>query len=277
MDSKVTRMDNDALMTRFLLGDLDPVDQQKIEERLIADPAYFEALSALEDDLILRWHRGELADEEQRLFADSYLSSPSRQARVAAGRQLIDAATRWEASASARWPLWSSLWQWRSSPWNAARFASAGALALLVLAMSVGLFAPDGAIRWLQRDEQQNTDAARGLTVAFTLAPVGDRGTTDSANLVRIPNEADEVWLQFEVADLSTADGLDAMVESLTGAIVAVGSPVRVTRTADSSHVTLTVPSRDLPDGDYVLRLRQASPAGDRITIATRTFRVMHL
>jgi hypothetical protein len=259
-------MDNDALMTRFLLGDLDPVDQEKIEERLITDRAYFETLAALEDDLILRWHRGELADDEQRLFADSYLSSPSRQARVAAGRELIDAAARWNASASARWSVWNSLRQWRESPWHAPRFASAGALALLALAVSFVL------LNRLPFDAPEETR----LTVGFTLAPVGDRGTTDSTNLVAIPSGADEVRLQFEVADVTATEGLDGMVESLTGAIVAAGIPVRVTRTADSSFVALTVPSRDLPDGDYVLRLRQASLEGGLTTIATRAFRVMH-
>ena len=262
MDGNVMKTDNDALMTRFLLGDLGPAEQQQIEERLVTDPAYFEALAALEDDLILRWHQGELADHDQRLFAEGYLSSPSRQARVAAGRQLIDDAKGWKASAPARRPVWNRLWQSPSSPLNAAWFASAGALALLVLAVSVGLFAPG--------------DDARRRAVAFTLAPVGDRGTTNNTNLIVLPQEADEVELQFEVADLSATDGLNAIVESLTGAIVAPGIPVRVTHAADASHVVLTVPSRDLPDGDYVLRLRHAALRGDDSIVATRAFRVIH-
>jgi hypothetical protein len=155
---------------------------------------------------------------------------------------------------------------------------------LVVMAVSIGLFAPGDAIRRLRGDTRDDTavqpqiEAARRLAVAFTLAPAGDRGTTDTANLVLIPNEADEVWLQFEVANLNATDGLEAMVESLTGAIVAAASPVQVTRTGNSSHVALTVPSRDLPDGDgdYLLRLRQASPAGNHIIMATRAFRVIH-
>jgi len=131
-----------------------------------------------------------------------------------------------------------------------------------VLAVSAGLFAPG--------------DAARQRTVAFTLAPVGDRGTTDSTNLVLIPREANEVRLQFEVADLSATDSLDIVVESLTGAIVAPGIPVRVTQTANASHVELTMASSDLPDGDYVLRLRHAALRGDDSIVATRAFRVIH-
>jgi anti-sigma factor RsiW len=259
-------MDNDALITRFLLGDLGPADRQRIEERLATDPTYFEAVAAFEDDLILKWHRGELTDDEQRLFVSSY-SSPSRQARVKAGGQLIAVAQRWDTDTAEGWSPWKLLSQWRTTSWNAARFATAGAMGLLIAAAAVALFVSNDGIR----------QPAPRLTVAFTLAPVGDRSTTGTANLVSIPQAAENVSLQFEVADLAAADGLDAMVDSLTGAIVAAGSPVRVTRGADSSHVTLTVPSSDLADGDYVLRLRQASPAGGHVIIATRAFRVMHI
>jgi hypothetical protein len=134
--------------------------------------------------------------------------------------------------------------------------------------------------RRLHLIEQENTglrrqvELTRRLAVAVTLAPVGESGTREGLNLVLIPRHADEVWLQFEVTDLRTTAGLDAMVEPLADAIVATPHPVRVARTPTSAQVALTVAAGDLPDGDYVLRLRRAATGSGHIIIATRAFRV---
>jgi hypothetical protein len=276
----VTDINDERLMSRFLLGDLLPAEQQAIEERLAADPEYFEALAGLEDDLILTWHRGELSDGEGRLFTQSYFSSPSRAARVASAGDLIEAAERWTAAAAAGSSVWNRLWRWLSTPPYVPRFAAAGAVALLVVAVSVALFITSDATRRLQLIEQENTglrrqvETTRRLAVAVTLAPVGERGTREGLNLVLIPRDADEVSLQFEVADLRTTAGLDALIEPLAEAIVATARPVRVARTPTSAHVALTVAAGDLPDGDYVLRLRRAATGSGHIIIATRAFRV---
>jgi hypothetical protein len=275
-------INDERLMTRFLLGDLRPAERQAIEERLAADPVYFEALAALEDDLILRWHRGSLSDGEQRLFTESYFSSPSRQARVASGRELIEAAEQCMAAAAVGPSVWNRLSRWLSARPCAPPFAGARAVALLVVVVSVALFTTSNATRRLQLGDEEDTrprqqvETARRSPVAFTLAPVGERGTTDGSNLVQIPRDVDEVRLQFEVTDLSAAAALEAMIEPLTGVIAAPARSVRVARTSTSEQVTLTVATDELPDGDYVLRLRRATPRGGHIIVATRTFRVIH-
>ncbi len=276
----MTDMNDERLMTRFLLGDLLPAERQAIEERLTTDPEYLEALAALEDDLILKWHRGELSDGEQRLFTESYFSSPSRQARVASAGDLIEAAERWKAAAAAGSSVWTRLWRWLSTPRYVPPFAAGGAVALLVVAVSVALFITNDATRRLHLVQQENTglrrqvETTRRLAVAFTLAPVGERGTREGLNLVLIPRDADEVRLQFEVADLRTTAGLDAIIEPLADTVVATAQPVRVARTPTSAHVALTVAAGELPDGDCVLRLRRAATGGSHIIIATRAFRV---
>jgi hypothetical protein len=281
----VTDINDERLMTRFLLGDLLPAERQAIEERLATDPEYFEALAGLEDDLILKWHRGELSDGEERLFTESYFSSPSRQARVASAGDLIEAAEqwkveRWKAAAATGSSVWTRLWRWLSIPRYVPPFAAGGAVALLVVAVSVALFITNDATRRLQLIEQENSglrrqvETTRRLAVAFTLAPVGERGTREGLNLVLIPRDADEVRLQFEVADLHTTAGLDAIIEPLADTVVATAQPVRVARTPTSAHVALTMAAGELPDGDCVLRLRRAATGGGHIIIATRAFRV---
>jgi hypothetical protein len=117
-----------------------PAARQAIEKRLTVDPVYSEALAGLEDDLILKWHRGEHSTSEQRRFIQSYFSSPSREARVASAGDLIEAAERWNAAAAAGSSVWNRLWRWLSTPRYVPPFAAAGAVAVLVVAVSVALF-----------------------------------------------------------------------------------------------------------------------------------------
>ena len=49
------------MMRRFLLGESGAEEQETVEERFMTDPAYFEALCALEDELVLSHVRGDFA------------------------------------------------------------------------------------------------------------------------------------------------------------------------------------------------------------------------
>lgn len=278
--------DDESILTRYLLGDLPPADQAPIDERLAHDAAYFEALCALEDEVILKWHRGELSDEESRLFALNYLSTPERHARVWSARELIEVVERANPDHQARVSIWDRMSQWWAAPRIALQSAVAVAAAILVAVTGFALYRLNTAMSQLNRTERENVElrqqhaAARRLAVAFTLSPVGERSqeATEGPNVVRIPRQASEVWLQFQIADPGTSAGFDAVVESLDGTRAAASRPARVGRMDAAALVTVTVAAADLPDGDYVLRLRRAPvPSSDiRDVIATRAFRVTH-
>jgi hypothetical protein len=270
------------MMLRFLLGDLAPAERESIEERLTADPIYFEALCALEDEVILKSHRGELSHRERRLFAQTYLASPARQARVASVRDLINAAERRKGAEESRSSLWNRVRLWLVTPRRVPQFAIAGTLAVLVAGVPLAVYQMGDVMRRLQRAEQENTvlrqqiDVARYLAVVFPLSPVTERGkeTAEGANVVRIPREADEIWLKFQIADPGTAVGFDTILEPLEPTHVATARPARVERTATTALVTVTVAADDLPDGDYTLRLRHLATGGSPDVVATRAFRV---
>ena len=90
-------LDDDRVMTTFLLGALGAGDIDRIADRLVGDAPYFEAMAALEDDLILRWTRGDLPAEQVQRFVRAYLHRPARRARVDASRILIEAVRTWIA------------------------------------------------------------------------------------------------------------------------------------------------------------------------------------
>jgi hypothetical protein len=280
------KRDDESLLTRYLLSDLPLADQAPIDERLAHDASYFESLCALEDELILKWHRGELSDEESRLFTLTYFSSPGRHARVWSTHELIDVIERGKAAQQARVSIWSRVGRWFAAPRLMPEYVVAVLAAVLVAVMGFAAYRLNTAMSQLKRAERENVElrqqnaAAHRLAVAFTLSPVGERSqeATEGTNVVRIPRQASEVWLQFQIADPGTSAGFDAVLESLERTGAATSLPARVDRMDAAALVTLTLAAAVLPDGDYVLRLRRAPvPSSDiRDVVATRAFRVTH-
>ncbi len=277
----VTHVEDEQVLTRFLLGGLAPSERQAIEDRLTEDAEFFESLCALEDELILKWHRGELSPDDWQLFTQSYLQSPPRQARVASVRELIDAAERWQHDAEPRPSLWGRLPRWLTVPRRVPQFALAAAGAVVIAVIPALLYQTRDAMRRLQEAEReitslrQQSGGAQHLAAVFTLAPVTVRGQdTDATNVVRVPREAAEVWLRFEMADLGTPAGFDAILEPLERRLATTPLPAHLERTATGMLVTLTMAASDLPDGDYVVRLRRLTAGDSSDIVASRTLRV---
>src|SRR5262245_4669142 len=279
----VIRVEDEQVLTRFLLGDAAPADRQAIEDRLTEDPAFFEAMCALEDEVILKWHRGELAPEDWQLFTQSYLNSPPRQARVAAVREVIDAAERWKHETEPQPSLWARIPQWLTGSRQVPQFAMAAVGAVVIAVVPALLYQTRDAMRRLQDAEreitslrQQSGGGPQHLAAVFTLAPVTVRGqdTADATNIVRVPRDAAEVWLRFEMADPGTPAGFDAILEPLERRLATTPRPARLEPTATGMLVTLTMPASDLQDGDYVLRLRRLTAGDSSDIVATRTLRV---
>ena len=275
----MNQVEDEQVLTRFLLGDVEPADRQAAEDRLAEDPVFFEALCALEDEMILKWHRGELADGDWRLFAQSYMTSPARQARVAGVRELIDVAEQWKHEGELQPSLWG-MPRWLTVPWHVPRFALAAAGAVVIAVVPTLLYQTRDTMRRLQEAEREITSlreqgGPQHLAVVFTLNPVTVRGQdTDALNVVRIPRDAAEVRLQFEMADPGTPAGFDAILEPLERRLATTPRPARLERTATGMLVTLTLSAADLPDGDYVLRLRRLTAGDSSDIVATRTLRV---
>jgi hypothetical protein len=102
----MTPDDEEARLTRYLLGQLPAQEQAEVEERYLSDPDYHLALRAAERDLIDRYVRGELSDHEA--FETHYLSSPARRARAEFAQALAQWSDRSQAVAvAAEGPAWS--------------------------------------------------------------------------------------------------------------------------------------------------------------------------
>ncbi len=74
--------ENDELLIRYLLGELGEAEQESVEDRYINDPAFYEQLLAVEDDLIDSYAEGGLSQKQRASFENHFLRLPERQKRV---------------------------------------------------------------------------------------------------------------------------------------------------------------------------------------------------
>jgi hypothetical protein len=78
----------EAVVVRYLLGDLPEEAQIQVEDRAFTDPAYLGVIEAVEADLIDAYVRGEMPASEQREFEARFLVSAQRRKKVEFARAL---------------------------------------------------------------------------------------------------------------------------------------------------------------------------------------------
>jgi len=151
----------------------------------------------------------------------------------------------------------------------------------VIAAVPALLYQTRDVMRRLQDAEREITSlrqqggGTQHLAAVFTLAPVTVRGQGDDAtNLVRVPRDAAEVWLRFELADPGTPAGFDAILEPIERQLATTPRPARLEPTDTGMLATIIVAASDIPDGDYVLRLRRLTAGDSSDIVATRTLRV---
>jgi anti-sigma factor RsiW len=73
---------NDQTIIRYLLGSLPEEETEWIEEISFIDDEFAVRLSAVENDLVDAYVRGELSGEKLERFDSYYLASPKRRKKV---------------------------------------------------------------------------------------------------------------------------------------------------------------------------------------------------
>ena len=88
METKLNHPPDEAVLRRYLLGELSEAELDRVEERLFAaaDRDSEEQLSPAEDELIDSYVRGELSASEREHFESWFLTSPRRRERLELAR-----------------------------------------------------------------------------------------------------------------------------------------------------------------------------------------------
>jgi hypothetical protein len=267
-------LDNDTVIAAFLLETLGIEDRERVLDRIEEDGGYAERVQALETDLILRWHRGTLPLPERERFAKVY-TTPARRRRVEEMGMFIGVAEMAApaTSASATQRVGATLepavgrGNWLEERWAVPRWAVMPAAAVLATAFVAGAyFGPWRA-------------AASGPTfLDVSLTAVGERGPESAAtgiDPVELPPTTSLVLLT--VKRIAPQSGtLTAEVTSPDRPDVLSVGPVYTVTSPQETALTVMVPARDLPNGDYVLTVRNTTN-GRSDVVSTQAFRVLRL
>lgn len=280
-------LDDETVMTAFLLESLEDGDRERVFMRLAEDEEFFERMQALEHEIILRWHRGTLPPRERDLFVRAY-DTPARQARVEEALTLIrafEAARPAAAAATVAAPpetataeaggFFASSSRWLTAPWPLPRYALLSAFALVaaagLVALNYGLLGPGGGA----------SGSGQGLVVAVTLRAVGEKGPAAPRGFetIYLPPDVSAIRLTVEpgVESLPDATALRSEVASPDrDGVLTLASPI-VSQSKAGAALTYTISAGDLPDGDYVLTIRRTADnaGGEPGVLATQNFRVI--
>lgn len=98
---------DDVVARRFLLGQLPPDEEGRIQELAFEDPDTFTFLESVEDDLIDEFINGELSADEEQRFKRHFLSVPDRRNNLKISRVMRQHFDK--ASHGRSFPLWFKL------------------------------------------------------------------------------------------------------------------------------------------------------------------------
>jgi hypothetical protein len=118
----------------YLLGDLNPDDQERIERRLMVDSEVFEELGWTEDELIDDYLEGALTRRDKEKFESFFLSAPERQRKLGFAKTL----KRYVAENELKEDRWAAGRKIRQSFWQIPAPVLQGALAASLLLIIAG-------------------------------------------------------------------------------------------------------------------------------------------
>lgn len=262
----VTSEPDERVMASFLTGAMAPEEKQRFEERLASEPELFEAVAAYEDDLILSFVKGELREDDARRFKKVYRAQPARWRRVEETRSLVRALQPPKRSLAVAFA------DFFSTQSGMARTALASA-ALVCLAW-MGLATWD-IFRLRDQLEQQRSPATELPQVAVVYTPPAEeqRGPGGPPAPLRVAGAA-WVILRIDSVNPGPVAAYRAALRPLEGVEREYASGLDVTTSQRGTTVELAVPAREMPPGDYIVRVEGQTSKGGWKEIAARAFRV---
>jgi len=260
---------DDRTLRQYLLGTLPEEECMRIEAEALRDDGRFEELLALEDDLLHEYAQGGLSDVEGRQLEARFLATPEGRQRLEAAHALLGRLgspaprvrrpplvnVRWLAAAAALLVAAGTAWLgWRASQARVREASGASP-------------APSAAPAPLP---SASPTAGPARVIVLALAPGLVRGE-GGPRRVTLPTDAGTLRVVLTLPAATVRSWLSAALISAEGAPVWTG---RVTAPDRAPTVTVDLPARQIPEGDYELVLRRAGPR-ETVEIAAYPFTVL--
>jgi len=167
-----TDINNEKLISRYLLGELPEEQQVEIEDRAFSDKDYPAGITTVENDLIDEYVRGELSAADRQRFETRFLASAERRKRVEFAKALRNVVSESTAPEKKvihdvrRWSWRDSLYAFISGLNPAARLAFVAATILLIVG-AAWLFAETWRLRRQVNELQAEKQSGQGLQQAL--------------------------------------------------------------------------------------------------------------
>lgn len=272
-------IEDDEVLKRYLLGELESERQRQVEEKLLTEGKYFEELLIAEEELIDRYLAGSLSQSEQVKFDCHFLLTPERHRKLRfakAFRKYVANATNAESpdpvdhiphAALSRHPLPSFL-----QAINPFRRLSPAAALLLAVLFCVPLL----IINYTRRQaggipETASNAEQASSTVLVTLTPglVRDAGELRRVN---VPPGTGSVQFHLELASDEYNNYRAILLTE--GREILTLNQLKAEANNGTKAITLILPARLLTQGDYQLKLSGQTPGSEFEDINGYAFRV---
>lgn len=279
-------MDQTAEETRalkeYLLGQLTPERGAPLEERLLTDRAFYEELSAAEDELIDLYLEGDLDAADRAAFESHFLSAPERQRKINFARALrryvaTEAAAPAEAvedaaDPQAEAPPEAPPPELGPTPLRRNRFPMLFARRpALAFSLAAALLVSVAAVSWLAVGRRTSQSPRNVYAVTLTTGLTRDSGET---RRVTPPDGADTLRLRLELPADADYASYRFELQTPEGRTVHTGDHLKPAETDGRPAVEADVPTELLPAGDYQLKLSGLSTGGDAEPVGRYPFRI---
>ena len=279
---------DEAVVMRYLLGDLPEETLVQVEDRAFSDPEYLRLIEAVEADLIDAYVRGQLQSPERRRFEEKFFASPERRKKVEFARAWAQVSGESRVSAGETLPDRRSWRDWFDFRGRAAWPVAVAAAAVLL----IGVVSWQAAQTWklrgrvgeleadrvnLQQQEQklksslaaeheraeqlnaQIQHGAQAGVVTLTLLPGMVRGESVRPLLV-VPVSAQLAKLQIQLEPRDKYPRLRAELRSRDGGEILTRSNLHEQQGKTGLSVMVEIPAEALNSGDYELALAGMGP-----------------
>jgi len=265
---------------QYLLGQLSQEEQTQLEERLLADGAFYEELLIEEDELVDRYLRGDLSAQETEGFETHFLHSPGRQQQLRFAGALKKYVASEVATQSHEEPAVMELTddhvavigpppgQWRlfsllhiQSP--VVGFALAAAVLVVVFGSAWVMVR-----NWSQRPQREPHDI-----LAQVLTPGLSRDDRAGIKKFDIPAGKDTVRLQMDLA----ADDYQvyrALLQDAAGTVILQQDGLKAQNLNGRFAVIVDVAAKLLPAGYYQIKLKGITASGNDENVGSYNFAV---
>jgi anti-sigma factor RsiW len=251
-------MTDDELLARYLLGELSDAERDEAQERLFADPEFFERLLSVENDLIDSYARDALPRRERELVETHLLASAQQRRKLRFARALSRVGEKNHG---------------RARPHRFIAPLSIAAALVLALGFAWSLAhnrPPDKQVAEVQPAPivAPARPAERAPIVAtFLLTPGALRDATGSTR-VEPPKNAALVRFQLELQNPGAYRSFAADLKTAaSGRLVSTERGLTPQSVPGGQVIAFSIPVGKLTRTEYEITLAGESPAGRRAVI----------